>query len=212
MVMTQNCLSKVTNYASRVNAAEIPNNNTASFTYDLCVPDNMKMIMLDMSDLIAGQSVVNVDSTVTDGLSMVAYSGVPEFVFDVSTLDDSRTWRIDYTITTTSGDTNTATKFFVASQDAQTRGTSDPNRPPLREKNSVLATGVTGASCFQFTQSTPSTTWVVPHNTGNGQPCGFHIMNLAGTSMIMGTVIPFDANTVNVIFSIPLAGIIKLTF
>jgi hypothetical protein len=213
MVMSGSCLNNVRNYSNRSNSVAIPNNNTASFTYDLCVPDNQKLIMLDMSELIPGVSITTVDSTVQDASgNSVVYSGVPNFVFDVSTLDDSQTWRIDYTITTDTADTDTARVFFDAFDDSDTRGTSDPNRCPLREKNDSTATGTTDAVCFMHTQVVPATTWVVAHNTGKSQPCGTHILNAAGTSQMMGSVVPLDANTANVFFSIPLAGTIKLTF
>jgi hypothetical protein len=211
--MSANCLNNVRNYANRENVAVIPNANTAAFTYDLCVPTNQKLIVLDMSDLKPGETITNVDITVQDAAgASVAYSGAIDTVIDVSTLDDSITWRIDYTITTASATVDSARVFFDPFIDSDTRGSSDPNRPPLREKNDSLATGLTPAGCYLHTQAVAATTWIVAHNTGNGQPCGFHMQNLAATSMLMGSVITIDANTVHVIFSIPLAGTIKLTF
>lgn len=206
-------ISNVTNYANKGNAAEIPNNNTAGYTYKLCQPENADMLMLDQSFLLPGESVANVVASVTDGTVTEAYSGPINFVFDTTLLDLTKVWRIDYQITTTSGDVQDAPAvFFDPSDDSQRVGTSDPNCQPLGPKNDFLATGSTGAACFSFVQAVPALTWNVPHNQGKMWPCGWSIINGVTGDTMLANVKPVDANNLDVHFGLALAGRITLTF
>jgi hypothetical protein len=206
-------IGDVTNYADKGNAAEIPNNNTAGYTYKLCQPASADMLMLDQSFLLPGDSIVNVVSSVTDGTNTEAYSGAENFVFDTTALDLTKVWRIDYEIELASGEKQSAPAvFFDASVDAQRVGTSDPNCPPLSDKNDFLATGSGQAVCFSFVQGVASTTWNVAHNQGKMYPCGWSIINDATGDTMLGNVKPIDANNLQVIFGLALAGRITLTF
>jgi hypothetical protein len=171
------------------------------------------MLILDQSYLVAGVSIVNVEASVDDGTNKITHSGAINFVLDTTTLDLTKSWRIDYEIELSDGSFNTAPAvFFRPYVDFERVGTSDPNCPPLRDKNDFLATGSQQAACFSFVQAVPATTWNVAHNQGKTYPCGWSIINGATGDTMMGNVKPIDANNLQVIFGLALAGRITLTF
>jgi hypothetical protein len=205
-------LNKTTNYAGKGNAADIPNTNTAGYTYRFCPAVSLDLIMLDQSFLIAGVTIVNVEASVFDGVNKITYSGAINFVFDVSTLDLTKSWRIDYEIELSDGSFNTAPAvFFRPYVDYECVGTSDPNCPPLRECNDTLATGTSPAVCYHYIQAVPAATWNINHNLGKTYPCGWHIID-AGGNTVLSNVVPVDANNLTVFFGLAIAGRITLTF
>jgi hypothetical protein len=211
MVMSCN-LNGIVNYAGKDNAAEIPNTNTAGFTYKLCQPASPDLLILDQSYLVSGATITNVIASVTDGTVILNYSGSENFVFDTTTLDLTKTWRIDYEIELGPAGSNSAPPvFFRPWVDYERVGTSDPNCPPLRDKNNFLATGSMNAVCYTFVQAVPALTWNVPHNQGLMYPCGWSIISPTNDTMF-GNVKPVDANNLQVIFGLALAGRITLTF
>ena len=206
-------LGDTVNYAGKDNAAEIPNTNTAGFTYKLCEPASADLLILDQSYLVAGATITNVVASVTDGTTTLNYSGSENFVFDTTTLDDTKSWRIDYEIELGPMGVNSAPAvFFRPWVDAERVGTSDPNCPPLRDKNDFLATGSQEAVCYSHVQAVAATTWNVAHNQNSMYPCGWSIINGATGDTMLGNVKPIDANNLQVIFGLALAGRITLTF
>jgi hypothetical protein len=211
MVMTEKCLDNITNYANTENAVTLPNDLTAVYTYDYCA-DAQTLSVYDMTELKPLEAITALKVTVKDaGGTVTATVAATQHTIDVSGLALGGVIRIEYEVETDQERQNAAPAVFInVTKDEETRGVSDPNRVPLREK--TTQGGVYGqALIYEHIQAVASTTWTVPHNFGIDYPASIQLFDASDNIMITGWV-PVDSNTIQFTFGSAKAGRAYLIF
>ena len=126
----------ITHYSNLNNVAKIAKDNLARFTWDYCA-DPDELLLLDQSTFVAGSGITSID-WIVEALNVTPLTGTSAAGFmsiDTSTLPkDGTEWRIDYTVNFSNGETDHKFVFFNPTIDANTKGCSDPNTEPLRDK------------------------------------------------------------------------------
>lgn len=211
--MTKECLTNVRNYANKENALNVENKMTATYTYDLCIVGN-ELKTFDMTRFIdAGDSISQITVKVSEGAisSTVIVAGSGPVAVSMVPFPLTDTIRIDYKVETVNGDVDDAPPvFFNPTIDSETRGSSDPNCPPLRLK--TTEGGVLGCVlCFEQDFLIANTLWTVVHNTGVLRPASLELYNLSDARMFTGITV-VDANQFTITFASPKSGRVKALF
>lgn len=209
VIMAVNC--DANNYANLFNGVNIKNVLTCSFTW-LYLESENELRTGDQSTIPDGETIDTIDITITDGTTTVMVSsGTPTpIVIDVSTLDNTLTWRIDYAVLTTPGAESCSVPLFIEPFVPEIiTGTSDPNQTPL--PLTTLLPSVASPHPVQiYEQDFPSsTTWSVTHNHGFADPLSIQVYNSVGDTLTVGRS-NITANSFDIVFFTARAGTVKV--
>ena len=211
LVMSKNCLKNVDNYANQNNAVNIANSLTCRFTW-LYLEAQNEVITGDQTTLPTGETISAIDVEILDGSSTALASGTAAapITVDVSGLDNSKSWRINYTVTTASGLTCTVFIFIDPTVPEVITGSSDSNFLPLPLLSLIPTLSSHPIEVYEQ-DFTGLTTWIVTHNTGLTRPASLEVYDATDSRVLTGITI-IDADSFSITFSAAKTGKVKTIF
>lgn len=165
----------------------------------------------DQSTFPDGDSILSINVEILDGVGGSANNSgdaTAPINIDVSSLDSSTEWRINYTVNTVNELECSISIFIEPFVPEIITGPSDPSGLPL-PIISLLPDSVEHPVQIHEQSFVNLTTWTVTHNTGFPDPLSIEVYNGAGQRMIVGRS-NITPNSFDIVFFGPRTGSVKV--